>query len=117
LTDRSGALNSERDRDRLRPKGVSMLSLTDRACEVIQQLVESDPKPDAAGIRIATARSDNSTPRYGLVIVTGPDPGDTVVEDRGARLYLDDAVSEALDRATLDAKVDPKTRKVEFSIS
>jgi len=94
-----------------------MLSLTDRACDVIQQLVESDPKPEATGLRIAAARSDDSTPRYGLVIVAGPETGDQVLEDRGARLFIDDTANQALEDATLDATIDPNSRKVEFYLT
>ena len=98
-----------------------MITLTDKACELIQLLAASDPADGAApgemGVRIAQMPTADSNTAFGLGLAPGPQPGDTTVEERGARVYLDDTASRALDGRTLDAAVDPTTRQVEFYLT
>ncbi|WP_448256907.1 hypothetical protein [Microbacterium aurum] len=43
---------------------------------------------------------------YALSLTNGPEQGDTVVENDGARVYVDPAATVQLDDRVLDARVD-----------
>jgi Fe-S cluster assembly iron-binding protein IscA len=96
-----------------------MLTLTDDARLAIQALLAPDEAPADAGIRIAaaTADSNGAAPELELVVVTEPAPGDQVVDDEGARVYLDETAARLLDHETLDVQIDQDARQVNFFVS
>jgi Fe-S cluster assembly iron-binding protein IscA len=49
--------------------------------------------------------------------VPEPAPGDQVVDQDGARVYLDSAAALMLEAETLDAQVDPAAQEVNFFVS
>jgi iron-sulfur cluster assembly protein len=81
-----------------------VLALTSNAVSAIQQITAAPEVPHGAGLRIATGQAEAE--RFTLSVVTGPDLDDQVVEDQGARLFLDPAAAAALDDKTMDAQVD-----------
>jgi len=84
-----------------------MLVLTDDATRAIEDILSSPGLPEGAGVRIAPAPSSNgSTPvPAGLQITIAEMPADTdsVIDEHGARVFVDEAVVEFLDDKLLDA--------------
>src|SRR5205807_5614852 len=90
------------------PRRSSMLALTDNATDAIEQILTAPGVPDGAGIRITPApSSDTATPasELQLAVVAQPDESDEVVEDQGARVFIEDTVAGYLDDKQLDAEV------------
>ncbi|MET1037694.1 MAG: Fe-S cluster assembly protein HesB [Aeromicrobium sp.] len=88
-----------------------MLTLTENAADIVKQIAEQVPSaqgPDAEvpGIRISGAQEG---PEAGLTLTAAeaPEPGDQVVDEAGARIFLDDAAATLLDDKVLDAEVKP----------
>lgn len=83
-----------------------MLVLTDKATSVIRALNDRPEVPDEAGLRIAgptdgpseLAISRAVTPRY----------EDQVIEQNGARVFLDPTAAELLEDMILDADIDAR---------
>lgn len=90
-----------------------MLTLTENAVAVIQNLTGQPEVPEGAGLRIAT---DQSAGALTLSLAEGPLDGDEVVDASGARLFLDPDAAMLLDDKALDAAVDPDGR-VQFAVS
>jgi Fe-S cluster assembly iron-binding protein IscA len=86
----------------------AMLTLTDAAINVIQNLTfQSDLPDDRAGLRIV-ARSpeeDHSNGGLALSLAEGPVHGDEVVEAGPARVYMEADAALALRDQQLDAMV------------
>src|SRR5438445_212439 len=81
-----------------------MLTLTDNAKSEIRNLVSHPEVADEGGVRIAS----NSEGALTLAVAAGPAEGDQVVEDAGARVFLEEDAGALLDDKTLDAGVDPQ---------
>ncbi len=78
-----------------------MLVLTAQAQQVIRDIVEDgDAGPDG-GLRI-TGTGSNGDTALEFDVATGPEPGDEVVKDGGATVYLDATAAAALGSMTLD---------------
>lgn len=90
-----------------------MLTLTDNAVAVIRSLTEQPQVPDGAGLRIAT---DPSAGALTLSLAPEPVEGDQVVNESGARLFLESSAAELLDDKALDAAVDP-SGSVQFAVA
>ena len=88
--------------------------MTDTAKDAICALTAGGPSD--CGIRIATEASelDGSAAAVTLALAAEPEAGDEVVEDSGARLFLQPAASELLGDQTLDARVDSTAHEVNF---
>ena len=85
-----------------------MLTLTDQAITVIQNLTFQSALPeDSAGLRIAarSAQEDHSNGGLALSLAEGPAKGDEVVEAGPARVYLESDAALALKDQQLDATV------------
>ncbi|CAN5325109.1 hypothetical protein BH11ACT4_BH11ACT4_17730 [soil metagenome] len=81
-----------------------MLTLTDNATTVIKRLATRAGSAEQAGIRIG-AEPDRPD-QLGVALAAQPLPGDEIVEDNGARVFLDaDATPHCSDKE-LDAVVD-----------
>jgi iron-sulfur cluster assembly protein len=95
-----------------------MLTLTDDARTAIQSLTATpDSSPDA-GVRIAAAgSSDGAAQELALGVAAGPEPGDQVVDDAGARVFLEPAAALSLDDQTLDARIDMEEQKIDFFLT
>lgn len=91
-----------------------MLTLTDQATNVIRALAEKTDAPEQAGLRIA-APGDGTEPLTVTAAIT-PEAGDEVVEENGARVFLEPAAAMLLGDQMLDAHVDDDGR-VEFMLA
>ena len=80
-----------------------MLTLTDTATTVVKSIVDKAPQSDAAGLRIHGDSADATN--FNVAIVAAAEPGDSVVEADGARVFLEPNASLALDDKVLDAEV------------
>jgi Fe-S cluster assembly iron-binding protein IscA len=91
-----------------------MLMLTENAGAVINSLVDRPELPEGAGLRI-TSPADGSE---GLMVATAgqPEAADQVVEQDGARVFVDAGAATILDDKVLDARVSD-AGTVEFTIS
>ncbi|MDT4906302.1 MAG: iron-sulfur cluster assembly protein [Pseudonocardiales bacterium] len=88
-----------------------MLTLTDNAATEIRNLVAQPDVPDDGGVRIAS----NGQGALTLALAAEPAAGDAVVEDSGARVFLEPAAGQLLDDKLLDAGVDPEGQ-VQFTL-
>jgi Fe-S cluster assembly iron-binding protein IscA len=81
-----------------------MLAVTEQAATVIRAIADRPELPEGAGLRIA---SDSGTAE-GLSVAAAAEPeaGDRVVDDKGARVFVDADVALLLDDKVLDARVD-----------
>ena len=95
-----------------------MLTITDNAQYAIRTLVSPADEPTEAGVRIASAPGSNgSTPELSLEVVASPAPGDQIVDEHGARVFLDAAAAELLSQETLDVQVDAEQQQVNFFVT
>jgi iron-sulfur cluster assembly protein len=79
-----------------------MLAVTENATSVIQQLTDRPELPDGAGLRIATS---TEAPDLTVSAAGAPEEGDQVVENGGARVFLESGAAAMLDDKVLDARV------------
>lgn len=79
------------------------LSLTENAATEIRNIVANPEVPDSGGVRITSAPTGGLT----LSLAAEPAAGDTVVDESGARVFLEPTAAQLLDTMTLDANVDP----------
>jgi Fe-S cluster assembly iron-binding protein IscA len=91
-----------------------MLTLTDSAVSAIRGLISQPELPVETGLRIV-ARGEGA-PSFQVALAEGPVAGDEVVEDDGARVFLEPAVAAVLDGKSLDAQVNEQGH-VAFSVS
>jgi iron-sulfur cluster assembly protein len=88
-----------------------VLTLTDNAASEIRNLVSQPEIPDDSGVRIAS----NGEGALTLALATEPAAGDAVVEDGGARVFLEPTAGQLLDDKLLDAAIDPEGQ-VQFTL-
>ncbi|GAA1583388.1 hypothetical protein GCM10009678_77570 [Actinomadura kijaniata] len=91
-----------------------MLTLTDGAVQVIRTVTANPELPPETGIRIEPGVNGSDALR--LSVAAAPEAGDQIVEEEGARVYLEPEVAQLLDDKTLDAQVDQQG-EVEFTIA
>lgn len=80
-----------------------MLTLTENAATAVKHLTDQVPT-DTAGLRIAQATAPNEG--YAVTIAEAPVEGDTVVEESGARVFVDAVSTVQLGDRVLDAQID-----------
>jgi Fe-S cluster assembly iron-binding protein IscA len=91
-----------------------VLTLTDSATAEIRNLIDNNPEvPDDAGVRIATS-TDGATLTLSLALV--PSEDDAVVNEHGARVFLEPAAAQMLDDKALHAAVDEQGQ-VQFALA
>ena len=90
-----------------------MLTLTENASTVVKTLVEQSGGGEA-GLRISQDAPDS--PALHVIPSQAPQPGDQVVEEEGARVFLEEIAAETLDDKILDAQVDD-SGGVQFTIA
>jgi len=79
-----------------------MLSLSPSAVEAVDSLLNRPEVPDDAGLRIRTAGESQLT----LEIAPEPAPGDQVIEEGGARVFVESEAAPMLDNAELEARTE-----------
>jgi Fe-S cluster assembly iron-binding protein IscA len=78
-----------------------MLTLSPSAVEAVDGLLHSIPDaPDEAGLRIGSAGGSELT----IQIAAEPAPGDQVIEEGGARVFVDSDAAAILENVRLDAR-------------
>ena len=99
-----------------------MLALTEEATMTIEEILAEPGLPDGSGVRIATAMPEtdpagNAGAETGLQVglAARPDTNDEVIEERGARVFVEDTAALLLDDKVLDA--DRSGEQVRFSIA
>jgi iron-sulfur cluster assembly protein len=78
-----------------------VLTLTHDAQDAVRTLTQDPQAPETAGLRIAT-----STEGLELMVVAEPAPGDALIDDGGARVFVEPHAAQLLDEQTLDAQVE-----------
>ena len=90
-----------------------MLTLTENATNIVRNIANQSPEPDSAGLRISSDGSAEAP--FAVTAADAAQPGDQVVSNEGANVYLDGPTAELLDDKVLDARVDEEGR-VEFGL-
>jgi iron-sulfur cluster assembly protein len=108
----AGITCDERATDKIDERNPTVLTLTDNAATEIRNLVANPEVPDDGGVRIAS----NPEGALTLALAAGPADGDEVVDQSGARVFLEPQAGEMLGDKLLDAGVDPQGN-VQFSIA
>ncbi|WP_405426849.1 adhesin [Micromonospora sp. NBC_00617] len=80
-----------------------MLTMTDNAVLVIRDLANQQDVAEDGGVRIA---ADADAGSLTVELVHEPEQGDHVVDNQGARIFLDPDAAELLGDASVDATVD-----------
>ncbi len=78
-----------------------MLTLTNHAQDAVRTLTQDPQAPERAGLRIAAGNQGLE-----LMLVAEPAPGDALIDDDGARVFLESQAANLLDERTLDAKIE-----------
>ena len=91
-----------------------MLTLTENASTIVKTIVDQQAATEDAGLRF----SQEGVNEGALTVSTadGALPGDEVVEQAGAKVFLDQTAAVALGDQVLDARVD-ESGAVQFSIT
>lgn len=89
-----------------------MLTLTETAQTVITGIVGQSDAAETGGLRISGADGD----QLNVGVAPAPVEGDQVLDAEGARVFLDETATTALDDKVLDAAPDDAGR-VTFTIA
>jgi Fe-S cluster assembly iron-binding protein IscA len=91
-----------------------VLTITETAAEAIRGIVASPEIPDGAGIRIATQPGAEQPAPLEVTVAEVPADSDQVLDEAGARVFVEEHAAEILDDKTLDAQIEGQ--KVGFYI-
>jgi iron-sulfur cluster assembly protein len=84
----------------------ALLALTESAVQAVKGIVSSlEETPENGGLRMATERTGEQA-NFQLSVVALPAEDDEVIEERGARVFLDRDAAVLLQDKVLDARVD-----------
>ena len=78
-----------------------MLTLTDHAQTAVRTLTQDPQAPESVGLRITPGNEGLE-----LMLVAEPVPGDALIDDGGARVFVEPQAAQLLDELTLDAQVE-----------
>lgn len=90
-----------------------MLTLTENATNIVRNIATQSPQPETAGLRI-TSEGTAEAP-FAVTAADEAAPGDQLVSQEGANVYLDGPTADLLDDKVLDARVDTEGR-IEFAL-
>jgi iron-sulfur cluster assembly protein len=79
-----------------------MLTLSPSAVEAVDSLLQRPEVPDDAGLRIRTAGES----QLAIAIAPEPGPDDQVIEEGGARVFVEPEAAPMLDNVELDARTE-----------
>jgi Fe-S cluster assembly iron-binding protein IscA len=91
-----------------------VLTLTENASTVVKTIVDQTNTNQEAGLRISQDAEDS--PALHVMPTEAPQPGDQILEDGGARVFLEETAAVTLDDKILDAQVDDNGG-VQFTIA
>jgi iron-sulfur cluster assembly protein len=84
----------------------ALLALTDRAVEAVKDIVSSSGEaPETGGLRLSAER-EGTEASFKLRVASLPAEDDAVIEERGARVFIEPDAAALLDDKVLDATVD-----------
>jgi Fe-S cluster assembly iron-binding protein IscA len=81
-----------------------MLALTQDAVVAVRDVLVNEELHEEGGLRISTAGIEDEA-EFGLSLAAAPAEGDQVIDEDGARLFLDETAASLLDDQVLDAVV------------
>jgi len=88
-------------------RGELMLTLTENASTVVKTVATQQLGSEEGGLRISSPEGA-AEGSFAIAPALDAEPGDQVVESEGAKVFVDQAASAALDDKILDAQVDPE---------
>ncbi|WP_022880917.1 (Fe-S)-cluster assembly protein [Gryllotalpicola ginsengisoli] len=91
-----------------------MLTLTENASTVVKTLTTRGGTSEEGGLRISS--QDPASREYAVEVAPAPQSADTIVEEGGARVFLEPNAATSLDDKVLDADVSAEGN-VRFSIA
>lgn len=102
------------DHERNRSENTPVLTLTENASTVVKSIVEQSDDIQDGGLRISQDAVDS--PALHVIPTEAPQPGDQVLEENGARVFLEETAADTLDDKVLDAQID-ENGGVQFMIA
>jgi iron-sulfur cluster assembly protein len=91
----------------------ALLALTDNAVEAVKSIVSSS-ESEASGLRVVAERAGPEA-SFQLSVVPLPAEDDEVIEEQGARVFLESEAASLLDDKVLDASIEQN--EVAFTIA
>jgi Fe-S cluster assembly iron-binding protein IscA len=92
------------------------LALTENAVAAVKEVVASAPEAqESSGMRIVAHQDADGQAAFELSIASVPAEDDEVIEEEGARVFLETTASDLLESKALDARVD-SDRHIAFVI-
>ena len=84
-----------------------MLALTDNASLAIEGILSASTIPDGAGLRIAAPPGQDAVTAGQFEVTVAGSPADTdqVIDEAGARVFVEESVAGLLDDKLLDANI------------
>jgi iron-sulfur cluster assembly protein len=93
----------------------ALLALTDSAVEAVKSIVSSsDEASETGGLRMVAERAGTQA-NFQLSVVPLPAEDDEVIDEQGARVFLEPEAASLLDEKVLDASVEQD--QVAFTIA
>lgn len=92
-----------------------MLTITDTAAEAIRGIVAAPELPAGAGLRIATQPGAGAVGALEVSVAETPAASDQVVDEDGARVFVEADAVPLLDDKLLDAQIEGS--RVGFTLS
>jgi len=83
-----------------------VLAITETAAEAIRGIVAAPEIPDGAGIRIATQPGAEQPGPLEVTVAEVPAEHDQVLDEAGARVFIEERAALILDDKTLDAQIE-----------
>lgn len=78
-----------------------MLTLTEHAQTAVRTLTQDPDAPESAGLRITPGNEGLE-----LMLVAEPVAGDALIDDGGARVFVEPQAAQLLEEQTLDAQLE-----------
>lgn len=91
-------------------RGEDVLTLTDRAAEMIRTLTSRSGLPADTGLRMSLENTQNSQGDSVALSLEGPHPEDAVIEEAGARVFVGPDAAPVVQDTQLDAQLDDQGR-------
>ncbi len=92
-----------------------MLALTDSAVQAVRDIISSSPELDETGGLRMVAEPAGTEANLQLSVVPQPAEDDEVIDEEGARVFLEPEAASLLDDKVLDARVEDN--RVAFTIA
>ena len=81
-----------------------MLTLTEDASTIVKTIADQTPGAEEGGLRISA--DDSGSTEFAVAVTAAPEPQDEVIEQSGARVFLEENAAVTLSDKVLDAQID-----------